>query len=84
MDVNCSQNKLVEAMLRGKIQGVESESPSVSNFNPTLNYYLRFPIILKSPVEEGLIETLYELKCLNIGKRNLPAKGNVKTSDIFF
>jgi tetratricopeptide (TPR) repeat protein len=84
IDANCNLNKEVEAILRGKIKGAKSEPTSGTKHKSTRNQSLHFPITLKRPVEKGLINTLYELEHLDLEKRNLPTKGNAKTSDFSF
>ena len=45
---------------------------------------MRFPITFNRVVEKGLVKSLRKLEFLDLEKRNLPTKGNARTSDFAF
>ncbi len=78
---NCRECKLIEAILKGKVHDKKLTMPSSSKLNIINNIGQQFPIVLKRPVEDELVNSLYELEALDLQKHNnLPTKGNAKTS----
>ena len=45
---------------------------------------MHFPITFNRAVDKGLVKSLRELEFLDLEKRNLPTKGNARTSDFAF
>ena len=81
---NCRQCKEVRAILIGKLRDAQLASTSGAGPKSTRIERQHFPIVLTRPVEKGLVESLYRLDYLDLEKRNLPTKGNAKTSSFSF
>ena len=77
-------NKEVEFILKNKIK--KTESPKL--YRPINKHAciqnMRFPITFNRVVEKGLVKSLRKLEFLDLEKRNLPTKGNARTSDFAF
>ena len=81
---SCRINKEVEFMLKNIVR--EDKIPTSLISDSRLNQIgeTTFPITLERKVEKGLIDSLRRIEYLDLEKRNLPTKGNAKTSDFLF
>ena len=79
----CKHNKEVEALLKSKINAAEPISTIKTHANgelPLRQVSPTFPIALKRPVEEGLVDSLRRVRHLELKQWDLPVKGNAKTT----
>ena len=84
LDPICGHSKEIEAIIRGKVKDARSVLLREEKPKSTCIEKKHFPITLARPVEEELVKSLYGLHHVDHAKRNLPTKGNAKTSNFSF
>ena len=84
IDANCKDSMVIKAVLEGLCRDGKAQGSIRGWFSNLLSSPREFPIELERHVEKNFVRELYELEGVDLARRDLPTKGNAKTSDFSF